>query len=118
MRLVSYLIMSLTTELCLTAEELKRVIEESGMIDSRSIDFYQGLLDNGIESLEQFEDSYQGCYQSEADFVEQLLDDCYQSDLPSWVHIDYQRTWDDSLRFDYFSIEVGVQGYEIFCSNF
>ena len=96
------------------AQQLQQEIEESGRIDSRSIDFYQELLDNGIESLEQFEDSYQGQYESEADFVEQILDDCYQSDLPSWVHIDYQRTWDDSLSYDYFSIEIGVQGYEIF----
>ena len=114
MRLVSYLIMSLTTELCLTAEELQRVIEESGMVDSRSIDFYQELLDNGIESLEQFEESYQGLHQTEGDFVEELLNDCYVNELPTWVHIDYQRTWNDSLSYDYFSIEIGVQGYEIF----
>ena len=118
MRLVSYLIMSLTTDLCLTAEELKRVIEESGRIDSRSIDFYQELLDYGIESLEQFEDSYQGQYMSEAEFVEQILEDCYQCDLPIWVHIDYQRTWDDSLSFDYFSVETGASRYEIFNKNF
>ena len=114
MRLVSYLIMSLTTELCLTSKELERVIEESGYMDSQTDEFYQELIDNGIESLEQFEDSYQGQYMSEGDFVEQILEDCYQSDLPSWVHIDYQRTWDDSLSYDYFSIEIGVQGYEIF----
>ena len=118
MRLVSYLIMSLTTELCLTAEELKRVIEESGMVDSRSIDFYQELLDNGIESLEQFEDSYQGQYESEADFVEQLLSDCYQCDLPNWVEIDYQKTWDDALSFDYFSVQTRPHTYEIFNQNF
>ena len=118
MRLVSYLIMSLTTEICLTAEELQRVIEESGMVDSRSIDFYQELLDNGIESLEQFEESYQGQYESEADFVEQLLSDCYQCDLPNWVDIDYQKTWDDSLSWDYFSINTGLDRYEIFNKNF
>ncbi len=106
--------MSLTTELCLTAEELKRVIEESGHMDSQTDEFYQELIDNGIESLEMFEDSYQGQYEDEAQFVEQLLNDCYQSDLPSWVHIDYQRTWDDSLRFDYFSVQSRPWSYEIF----
>ena len=114
MRLVSYLIMSLTTELCLTAEELKRVIEESGHMDSQTDEFYQELIDNGIESLEMFEESYQGQYITEGDFVEQILDECYQCDLPSWVHIDYQRTWDDSLRFDYFSVQTGAFRYEIF----
>ena len=118
MRLVSYLIMSLTTELCLTAEELKRVIEESGHMDSQTDEFYQELIDNGIESLEQFEDSYQGQYMSEGDFVEQILEDCYQSDLPSWVHIDYQLSWDSALRHDYFSINTGYGRYEIFSQYF
>ena len=96
------------------ALQLQQEIEESGCIDSRSIDFYQELLDNGIESLEQFEESYQGLHQTEGDFVEELLNDCYVNELPTWVHIDYQRTWNDSLSYDYFSIEIGVQGYEIF----
>ena len=114
MRLVSYLIMSLTTELCLTAEELKRVIEESGHMDSQTDEFYQELIDHGIESLEMFEDSYQGQYESEAQFVEQILDECYQSDLPNWVDIDYQSTWDRALSFDYFSVQSRPWSYEIF----
>ena len=118
MRLVSYLIMSLTTELCLTSKELERVIEESGYMDSQTDEFYQELIDNGIESLEQFEDSYQGQYMSEGDFVEQILGDCYQCDLPSWVAIDYQKTWDDALSFDYFSVQTRPHTYEIFNQNF
>ena len=96
------------------AQQLELEIAESGLIDSRSDEFYQELVDNGIESLEQFEESYQGLHQTEGDFVEELLNDCYVNELPTWVHIDYQRTWDDSLSYDYFSIEIGVQGYEIF----
>ena len=100
------------------AQQLQQEIEEAGLMDSQTDEFYQELVDYGIESLEQFEDSYQGQYESEADFVEQTLDDCYQSDLPSWVCIDYQRTWDSALRFDFFSINTGFQRYEIFSSNF
>ena len=118
MRLVSYLIMSLTTELCLTAEELKRVIEESGISDSRSIDFYQELLDYGIESLEQYEDSYQGQFRSEGDFVEHLLDEGEPLNIPSWVCIDYQLSWDSALRHDFFSINTGFDRYEIFSRYF
>ena len=114
MRLVSYLIMSLTTELCLTAEELKRVIEESGHMDSQTDEFYQELIDHGIESLEMFEESYQGQYESEAQFVEQILEDCYAIDLPTWVDIDYQSTWDRALSFDYFSVQTRPHTYEIF----
>ena len=74
-------------------------------MDSQTDEFYQELIDNGIESLEMFEDSYQGQYEDEAEFVEKLLDDCYQLDLPSWVHIDYQRTWDSGLGYDFDEIE-------------
>ena len=84
------------------AQQLQQEIEESGHMDSQTDEFYQELVDYGIESLQQFESSYQGQYESEADFVEQLLSDCYQSNLPDWVAIDYQKTWDDSLHYDYF----------------
>ena len=105
------------------AQQLQQEIEESGRIDSRSIDFYQELLDYGIESLEQFEDSYQGQHDSGADFAEQLCDDCgylEESNLPMFIqsHIDWETVWSNELRFDYFAIKVGVQGYEFFNSNF
>ena len=105
------------------AQQLKQEIEESGRIDSRSIDFYQELLDYGIESLEQFEDSYQGLYQTGADFAEQTCEDCgylEESNLPMFIqtHIDWEAVWSRELRFDFFSIKVGVQGYEFFSSNF
>ena len=100
------------------AQQLEQEIEEAGYMDSHTDEFYQELVDQGIESLEQFEDSYQGQYESEADFVEQLLGDCYQCDLPSWVAIDYQKTWDDSLSWDYFSVQTRPHTYEIFNKNF
>ena len=52
------------------AQQLELEIAESGHMDSQTDEFYQELVDHGIESLEQFEDSYQGQYESEADFVE------------------------------------------------
>ena len=100
------------------AQQLQQEIEESGHMDSMSDEFYQELVDYGIESLEQFEDSYQGQYESEGHFVEELLGECYQCDLPSWVAIDYQKTFDDSLSWDYFSINTGLDRYEIFNKNF
>ena len=105
------------------AQQLQQEIEESGRIDSRPIDFYQELLDYGIESLEQFEDSYQGQHDSGADFAEQLCEDCgylEESNLPMFIqsHIDWETVWSNELRFDYFAIKVGVQGYEFFSNNF
>ncbi len=96
------------------AQQLRQEIEESGRMDSQTDEFYQELIDHGIESLEQFEESYQGQFISEGDFVLEILNDCYESDLPVWVEIDYQLTWDRALSFDYFSIQTGHEVYEIF----
>jgi antirestriction protein len=102
------------------AQQLELEIAESGRMDSRPIEFYQELIDYGIESLEQFEDSYQGQYQTGADFAEQLCDDCgylEESNLPMFIqsHIDWETVWSNELRFDYFCIEAG--GYMYFFSN-
>ena len=54
------------------------------------------------EDLEHFEDAYQGCYDSESDFAEQMVTDCWgMNNVPSFVVIDWQATWDQGLRYDY-----------------
>jgi len=73
------------------------------------------LDDNGIETVEQFEDAFAGSYDGygskspEAQFTEELVSDCgyLENDLPSFIsnHIDYQEIWDCELRHDYFTIE-------------
>ena len=73
------------------------------------------LDDNGIETVEQFEDAFAGSYDGygskspEAQFVEELITDCgyLEGDLPDFItsHIDYQEIWDCELRHDYFTIE-------------
>jgi len=75
------------------------------------------LDDNGIETVEQFEDAFAGSYDDntygskspEAQFCEELVSDCgyLENDLPSFIsnHIDYQEIWDCELRHDYFTIE-------------
>ena len=93
-------------------KELRELLEDNGYSFTRF--FVEELVDYGIETLEQFEDSYQGQYESEADFTEQILDDCYQSELPNWVCIDYELTWYSALRFDYFSISESSKKVHIF----
>lgn len=66
----------------------------------------------GEENIESFEDAYQGEYESGAEFVESLVSDCYCLDIPSFVVIDWEETW-DNLYYDY-SIEDGY----VFCDNF
>ena len=85
-------------------------------------DYGQNLVDEFIEdfdvsTIENFEDMYQGQYDSGADFAKQIATDCgyiksYQGDLPSWIEIDWEKTW-DNLSYDYTEI-----GGHIFSNNF
>jgi antirestriction protein len=51
-----------------------------------------------------FQDAYQGTADSEADFCEQLSEDIgdIPKDFPNYIVIDWEATWNSSLRFDYF----------------
>ena len=80
---------------------------------------FQDILDNGIETVEQWEDAYvcsmPTSIRVEAQFVEQLMDDLgylsEESDVPDFItsHIDWQEVWDCELRHDYFTIEFEDQ---------
>ena len=86
-------------------------------------DYGQNLVDEFIEdfdlsTIENFEDMYQGQYDSGADFAKQIATDCgyiksYQGDLPSWIEIDWEKTW-DNLSYDY----TELLGGHIFNNNY
>ena len=83
-------------------------------------DYGQNLVDEFIEdfdvsTIENFEDMYQGQYNSGADFAEQFASDCgyVTRDLPSWIEIDWQNTW-DNLSYDY----TELLGGHIFNNNY
>ena len=71
-------------------------------------DYGQLVVDEFIEefdvsTIENFEDMYQGQYDSGAEFAEQIATDCgyISRDFPSWIEIDWEKTWDRSLSYDY-----------------
>ena len=72
-------------------------------------DYGQGVVDEFMEDydIENFEEMYQGQYESGAEFAVQICQDCgyITRELPSWVEIDWQKTWDNALSYDY--IEIG-----------
>ena len=75
-------------------------------------DYGKNLVDEfaeyfDVDSIEYFDEMYQGQYESGAEFAEQLCQDCgyITRELPSWVEIDWQKTWDNALSYDY--IEIG-----------
>lgn len=59
----------------------------------------------GDASIEDFRDAYQGTADSEADFAENVAQECgdIPKDLPSWIQIDWQASWDRALGYDYWS---------------
>ena len=73
-------------------------------------DYGQGLVDEYIEyyflgAIDHFEDAYSGEYESGAEFAEQMVADMgyINNNIPSWVEIDWQSTW-DNLSQDYADI--------------
>ena len=108
-------------------EEMKEFIETHGNKDfvlyyedyARMVDEYdQETVDAFLEEfdlmdVEHLQDAYHGRFDSEAEFAENFLNDCYgMPDMPYWVAIDWEKTWDDGLSWDY----TFNNGY-VFCNN-
>ena len=68
-----------------------------------------------VDSVEHFEDIYYGEFENGAEFAEQLCQDCgyITRELPSWIEIDWQKTWDNALSYDY----TEINGH-IFSNNY
>ena len=51
----------------------------------------------GIHSLvgDNFQDAYRGQYDSKADYAESCVSDCYVVDLPSFLEIDWEASFDN-----------------------
>ena len=62
--------------------------------------------------VEHVKDAYRGVYSSEADFAEEFYNDVY-GEVPSILAVDWQKTWDESFRYDF----DFVNGF-VFDSNF
>lgn len=79
--------------------------------DSDALETYLGYLDNiGVDDMDEaeeaissFDDNYRGTAASEADFAEELAEECGDlTGIPDYIkyHIDWQDVWDSGLRFD------------------
>ena len=69
-----------------------------------------------IDSIGSLSDSYQGQYDSGAEFAEQLARDCCDirdEHISSWIEIDWKASW-DNLDYDY----TEGSGGHIFSQNF
>ena len=95
-------------------EQYETLVEEYGQW---LVDEY--VEDYGTNGIEYFEDAYQGEYESVSDFAEQIVTDCgyINSNIPSWVEIDWQATW-DNLSYDYSEIITPDNTVVIFSNNY
>jgi len=65
-----------------------------------------------VSYVEGCEERYRGNYESTADFAEQYYEDLY--DVPSALCVDWEQTYDSSLRYDYTACEKGYRNVYIF----
>lgn len=63
-----------------------------------AIEAFIALYD--ISDLHQFEETYEGYFENDREFIENYLDSMGDN-IPSWIVIDYDSTWACSLRYDY-----------------
>ena len=98
-------------------EKFKLYFEEyADMVDDIGIGVVEAFLDVfDIDSISSCRDAYMGCYESGAEFAQQLAEDC--CDIPrgmsSWIEIDWKASW-DNLDYDYVECSDG----HIFSQNF
>ena len=101
----------------------ERVPEECDIWDLQQCkDFIAELSDYGIETAEQFEDSFQtydSGYDVEARFTEQYYTDCgmVDEDSPVFFAIDWDIVWRHSLSYDFMTFEFNGETW-FFNNNF
>ena len=91
-------------------EKFKLYFEEyADMVDDIGIGVVEAFLDViDIDSISSCRDAYMGCYESGAEFAQQIAEDC--GDVPrgmsSWIEIDWKASW-DNLDYDYVECNNG-----------
>ena len=110
------------------ADEMKEFIETHGakefyenyedyarMVDQYDQETVDAFLnaDFDIDDISRLEDAYYGQYDSEEEFAENFVNECYGlPEMPSWIAIDWKETWEDGLSWDY----TFTNGY-VFCNH-
>ena len=65
-----------------------------------------------VSDIEGCDERYRGVYESTADFAEEFYNEI--SDVPSALVIDWEATYDTSLRYDYTACEAGYRTVHMF----
>lgn len=92
-------------------EELEKLFDFLSLDehDRKMIEMYCEATGNDISETElnEAESDFHGTADSEADFAERIAEECGEipKNLPSWIVIDWQASWDCNLRYDYNTAE-------------
>ena len=78
-------------------EDYTRMVDE---YDQDTVDSFIEVFD--LMDVEHLQDAYNGHYSSGAEFAESFVSDVgyIQTDLPYWIAIDWEETW-ENLSYDY-----------------
>ena len=78
-------------------EDYARMVEE---YDQETVDAFLEVFD--MMDVEHLNDAYYGRYDSGAEFAQNMVSDMgyVHDDLPYWIEIDWEKTW-DNLSYDY-----------------
>ena len=88
-------------------ETYHRLVDEYGM------ELVNNFADHfDIETVENFEEMYQGQHETGSNFAEHICEELgYIRDLPAWVSVDWEKTWEDALSYDYTEIDCDMSDY-------
>ena len=81
------------------ADYIEEYLQAIDQYDKEVVESFLEIFN--IEDIGGLSDAYQGEYRDGAEFAESLVADCYSMDMPSWVEVDWQKTWDNALSYDY-----------------
>lgn len=77
--------------------------------DRQMLEMYAEATGYSIEDINIYSarDAFHGTADSEADFAEQIAEECGEipKDMPSWIVIDWEASWNRNLRHDYNTAE-------------
>ena len=91
-------------------EDYAKMIDQ---YDQETVDAFINA-DFDIDDISRLEDAYYGQYDSEEEFAENFVNECYGlPDMPTWIAIDWKETWEDGLSWDY----TFYDGF-VFCNHF
>ena len=85
-----------------SVDDLKYFEDYKSAVDDYNEDAVKAYVDCcGIECVAGFEDAYEGEFDNVEAFVSYFMENTGE-EIPSWIIVDYEATWNYSLRYDYY----------------